>query len=361
MGIECPRRVGTLTVGRMRVLIVKISSLGDVIHTLPAVTDAVAANPNVKFDWLVEEGFAEVPAWHPAVDQVIPVALRRWRENRWQSWRSGEWSAFRKQLAAQSYDLVIDAQGLVKSACLSRLATGPVAGMDKTSAREPLASLFYRQRFPVAKGQHAVERTRQLFAQALGYPVPDDIGQYGMDRSRLAADATFPDEPYLVFLHGTTRDDKHWPEPYWRELASRIVESGYKVLLPWGNDVERQRAEYIAQGHDDVTVLPRLNLAGVAHAIMRAKGVVAVDTGLGHLTAALDVPAVSLYGPTSPELVGTYGRNQCHLEAKDVLNAGPINIIPEVFSPLTADLVLDVLPTLFAENGLVSEGEKSLS
>ena len=337
----------------MRVLIVKTSSLGDVIHTLPAVTDAVTANPEIQFDWLVEEGFAEVPGWHPAVDQVIPVALRRWRENRWQSWRSGEWAAFRKQLAARPYDLIIDAQGLVKSACLTRLAKGPVAGMDQASAREPLASLFYRQRLPVAKEQHAVERTRQLLAQALGYPVPDEIGQYGIDRSRLVAEVTLPSEPYLIFLHGTTRDDKHWPEPYWAALADQVVGLGYRVLLPWGNEIEQQRAERIATERDQVTVLPRLNLAAVACFIKQAKAVVAVDTGLGHLTAALDVPAVSLYGSTSPARVGTYGQHQQHLEAMhcNALDSADMDITPVIFAPLTPELVADSLRSLLAPGG----------
>lgn len=225
----------------MRVLLVKTSSLGDVIHTLPALTDAARAIPGIQFDWVVEEGFAEIPAWHPAVARVIPVAIRRWRKNLWQTLRNGEWRRFKQRLKEVDYDLVIDAQGLLKSAWLTRyVGKTPVAGLDRDSAREPLASRFYRRAYPVAWGQHAVERTRQLFAQALDYPLPESVGDYGLDREQLA-DAD-PGAPYLVFLHGTTWVTKHWPEAYWRELAERMCERGWSVRLPWGSAAERERA-----------------------------------------------------------------------------------------------------------------------
>ena len=147
-----------------RLLIVKTSSMGDVIHMLPAVTDMKRANPQLQIDWVVEEGFAHIPAWHPAVNKVIPVAVRRWRKNllaasTWQQVRK-----LRKQLRESSYDLVLDSQGLFKSAVVSSWAKKPVAGMDAQSAREGIASRFYRDRYPVARGQHAVPRNRQLAA-----------------------------------------------------------------------------------------------------------------------------------------------------------------------------------------------------
>ncbi|TKD40094.1 lipopolysaccharide heptosyltransferase I [Azotobacter chroococcum] len=293
----------------MRVLLIKTSSLGDVIHTLPALTDAARALPGIRFDWVVEEGFAEIPAWHPAVERVIPVAIRRWRRSLWQATTRGEWRRFRQSLG-DDYDLVIDAQGLLKSAWLTRFGGAPVAGLDRRSAREPLASLFYGLRHPVPWGQHAVERVRQLFAQALGYSVPATVGDYGLDRKRLAAPAA---APYLLFLHGTTWDSKHWPESYWRELAERMAGEGWAVRLPWGNAAEQARAERIAERLAAVEVLPRTNLAGIAGILAGASACVAVDTGLGHLAAALDVPTVSLYGPTDPRLTGAYGRHQRHL------------------------------------------------
>ncbi len=326
----------------LRVLVIKTSSLGDVVHTLPALTDAHRACPQLRFDWVVEEGFAEIPRWHPAVDEVIPVAIRRWRKSPWQTWRSGEWSGFKQRLGARRYDLVIDAQGLLKSAWLTRLVDAPVAGLDARSAREPLATRFYDRRYAVPVEQHALERVRQLFAQALDYPLPPSPADYGLDRSRLAGQ---PDEPYLLFLHGTTWPSKHWPEAFWRELAERTVAAGWRVRLPWGNQDERLRAERIADGLAGVMVLPRLNLTGVAAQIAGASACIAVDTGLGHLAAALGVPGVSLYGPTRPGRVGAYGPGQVHLCAEGP-NAGRGDRHKPCFENLTPDPVLDALATL---------------
>jgi len=326
----------------LRVLLIKTSSLGDVVHTLPALTDAARAMPGIQFDWVVEEGFAEIPAWHPAVARVIPLALRRWRKNLLQTLKSGEWRRFKARLGETRYDLVIDAQGLLKSAWLTRYVEAPVAGLDRFSAREPIASRFYDRRYGVAREQHALERTRQLFAQALGYPLPAGIGDYGLDRAQLAAAAA---QPYLLFLHGTTWASKHWPEAYWRELAERMSEQGWAIRLPWGNEVEKARAERIVAGLDNAALLPRLNLAGVAKVIAGASACVAVDTGLGHLAAALDVPTISLYGPTLPGRVGAYGRAQVHLCASGP-NAGLGDRHKPCFESLTAERVAGELQAL---------------
>ncbi|MCD5995003.1 lipopolysaccharide heptosyltransferase I [Pseudomonas sp. CDFA 602] len=295
----------------MRVLLIKTSSLGDVIHAMPALTDAARALPGIRFDWVVEEGFAEIPAWHPAVDTVIPVAIRRWRKNLWQTFRSGEWRLFKHRVREQRYDLVIDAQGLFKSAWLTRYVDAPVAGLDSESAREPVASRFYDQPHSVARDQHAVERLRQLFAKALDYPLPSGIGDYGLNKP-VTHDSTAT-APYVLFLHGTTWATKHWPELYWRQLAELMAARGLQVRLPWGNPAEKARAERIAEGLDNAQVLPKLNLAGVAGVLASAQACVAVDTGIGHLAAALDVPTISLFGPTNPGLTGAYGKSQVHL------------------------------------------------
>ncbi|SDJ29644.1 lipopolysaccharide heptosyltransferase I [Pseudomonas indica] len=326
----------------MRVLLIKTSSLGDVIHTLPALTDAARVIPGIQFDWVVEEGFAEIPAWHPAVARVIPVAIRRWRKNLWQTLRNGEWRRFKQRLREAKYDLVIDAQGLLKSAWLTRYVKAPVAGLDRESAREPLACRFYDRAYPVPREQHALERVRQLFAQALDYPLPDGIGDYGLDRTQLADPSA---QPYLLFLHGTTWPSKHWPEANWRQLAERMSELGWAIRLPWGNDTEKARAERIVAGLDKAAVLPRLNLAGVAKVIAGARACVAVDTGLGHLAAALDVPTLSLYGPTRPERVGAYGRSQVHLCASGP-NAGSGDRHKPCFDDLPAERVATELEAL---------------
>lgn len=294
----------------MRVLIVKTSSMGDVLHTLPALTDAQQAIPGIRFDWVVEEGFAQIPSWHAAVDRVIPVAIRRWRKAWFSAPVKAERKAFREAVQAEKYDAIIDAQGLVKSAALvTRLARGIKHGMDWQSAREPLASLFYNQRHSVPKQQHAVERTRKLFALSLGYSKPQSQGDYAIAQhflNHLNADAG----QYAVFLHATTRDDKHWPEANWRELIGLLAASGIRIKLPWGAPHEEARAKRLAEGFDYVEVLPRMSLEEVARVLAGAKFVVSVDTGLSHLTAALDRPNITLYGPTDPGLIGGYGMNQ---------------------------------------------------
>ena len=331
----------------MHVLIVKTSSLGDVIHTLPAITDATRAIPGIKFDWVVEESFSEIPSWHPAVDKIIPVAIRRWRKNILETWRNGEWANFRKDLKARKYDLVIDAQGLLKSALLTRGLNTPVYGLDKNSVREPLASKFYSNPVDIAKGQHAVERVRQLFAKALGYPCPQEKGHFQLSADEFTDKKGLrPKKPYLVFIHGTTWVDKHWPDTFWCQLAKNATDAGYTVCLPWGNDKEHERAKLIAGDNPNIQVLPRMPLKGVASIIAGAEKVVAVDTGLGHLTAALEIPAVSLYGPTSPILVGAYGEQQQHLTLDDCSISSDEDIPdvhPAIFAPMTPDLVWEKL------------------
>ena len=193
--------------------------MGDVIHTLPALTDAQKAIPNIQFDWVVEEAFAEIPRWHSAVNRVIPVAIRRWRNNllNRQTWL--EWQAYLKALRAEEYDAVIDAQGLIKSAVLvTKQALGTKYGYDKHSAREGLSSWFYDKTFSISYQQHAVERIRKLFAEALGYALPQTIGDYGIAPH-------FVKQPqnstaYMVAIHATTRADKHWKEAYWEEFGN---------------------------------------------------------------------------------------------------------------------------------------------
>ncbi|XBS69933.1 lipopolysaccharide heptosyltransferase RfaC [Acerihabitans sp. KWT182] len=300
----------------MRVLIVKTSSMGDILHTLPALTDAMQAIPGIRFDWAVEENFAQIPSWHPAVEHVIPVAIRRWRKNWFGTVARQERCDFKKYLRGQQYDLVIDAQGLIKSAALvTRIARGEKHGLDCKSAREPFASWFYNRRHAIARHQHAVERVRQLFAVSLGYPVPPGKGDYA-----IAAHFSLPpgqsiEAPYLVFLHATTRAEKHWPEAHWRELIALMASRGLVIKLPWGSEPEFQRAVRLSENFTFVEVLPRLTLSEVAQVLAGARAVVSVDTGLSHLTAALDRPNIVLYGPTDPKLIGSYGKNQIFVTA----------------------------------------------
>ncbi|MBL2640532.1 lipopolysaccharide heptosyltransferase I, partial [Klebsiella pneumoniae] len=196
-------------------------------------------------------------------------------------------------------------------------------GMDWQTAREPLASLFYNRRHHIAKQQHAVERTRELFAKSLGYAKPQTQGDYAIARHFLQHEASAA-APYLVFLHATTRDDKHWPETRWQELLDLLADSGVHIKLPWGAPHEEARAKRLAEGREYVEVLPRMSLEQVAQVLAGARAVVSVDTGLSHLTAALDKPNFTLYGPTDPGLIGGYGKNQHIVRPENSASTGDI-------------------------------------
>ena len=297
----------------MKVCVIKTSSMGDVIHTLPALTDAQRAIPHLSIDWVVEENFAEIPRWHSAVNQIIPISLRRWRKSPFSAQTKNEWKSYRTLLQAENYDAVIDAQGLIKSALFAiRFAQGVKHGYDRQSIREPLASFFYDKKYAVSYQQHAVERVRQLFAQSLGYSLPRSQGDYAI----AAHFSSEPDTtPYALFIHGTTREDKCWPESEWQKLIEKMRAVPLEIRLPWGNEKEKARAERLARGREYVRVLPRLSLTELASQIAASNAVLSVDTGLAHLTAALSKPNITLYGATDPKLVGTYGKHQWHLNA----------------------------------------------
>ncbi len=334
----------------MRVLIIKTTSLGDIIHTLPALTDAVQAIPGIEFDWVVEESFQNVTRWHAAVKNIFPVALRRWRKNKIKNFLNGEILSRLMAIRKHKYDYIIDAQGLFKSAGLAFIARGKRAGFNQSSAREGLASFLYQKHAEASWKEHAVQRTRMLFAQILNYPMPSELPDYGIEVSRLPA--FHHPKPYYVFLHGTTWDNKHWPEPYWISLAKQLATTDASLLLLWGNEVERTRAERIAASVPNAEVLPKMSLEAVGGVLAFAKGIVSVDTGLGHLAAALAVPTVALYGPTDPKRSGTCGRNQVHLAAqfacspclsRDCTFQGDKSIDPPCFSVVTPDLVWQTL------------------
>ncbi len=295
----------------MRILIVKTSSMGDVIHTLPAISDARQADPSLRIDWVVEEAFREIPAWHPGVARVIPVAIRRWRRQIRRALADRELGRFRRQLRSEHYDYVIDAQGLVKSGIISRMARGLAVGLSRETIKEPLATVFYNKTYPIAREQHAVQRVRELVARTLGYPLRGTGPDYGLDPERLTAvDDRDEDRPTLVFLHGTSWPNKLWPRPYWRKLTELALAAGYRVTLPWGSEAEHEQALSIADSLPGAQVPDRQSLTGLAAHLGRARGAVAVDTGLGHLAAAVGTPTVSLYGPTDPRYAGTLGPNQ---------------------------------------------------
>jgi heptosyltransferase-1 len=298
-----------------RLLFVKTSSLGDVVHNCPAVSDAARAWPDAAIDWVVEDAFAEVAAMHARVRRVIPVAVRRWRGALWRARTWREIGAFRRTLRAERYDRVIDTQGLLKSALIARAAHGERHGMDAASAREPLAARFYDVRHAVPAGQHAVERNRQLTAAALG-AAPAAGCDYGL-RAEGAPPLELPG-PYAVLLTMTSRADKLWPEAQWADLGQRLAAQGVRAVLPWGSAEEKARAERIASKVRDAVVPPRMSVAQLARLLRGAKSVAGVDTGLTHLAAALDVPAVGIYLSTQAQLTGLHaGARVRNLAAAD--------------------------------------------
>ena len=214
----------------------------------------------------------------------------------------------------EHYDLVIDAQGLIKSGIISRISRGLTVGLSNHTIREPLATLFYNVVYTVPWQQHAVERVRDLFSRTFNYSLEHKSCDYGIDVSRFME--TDPvKENTIVFFHGTTWDSKKWPVQYWQKLA-RIAEShGMKIKLSWGNQEELARAQKIASSAANVEILNDMSLTDIAITLVRSRAVVAVDTGLAHLAAALGVPVVSIYGSSDPELTGTYGRGQLHLKS----------------------------------------------
>ncbi len=300
----------------VKVLIVKTSSLGDVIHTLPAVTDAAASMPGIQFDWVVEEGFAEISDCHPAVNRVIPIALRCWRKGWKAAFSSGEIQAFLQALRLECYDLIIDAQGLMfKSALVAMLAKGSRAGYDRRSARDPWVASTYKYRYSISREQHAIARVRQLFAQALNYTLPETAPEYGLSGIQIGG-GQVANRPYSVFLHGTTWPSKHWPECYWAELITLATQQGLNVHLPWGGSEERARAERLAADNPAVQILPQMNLTTLMQELRGAVGVIGLDSGLSHLAAALAVPGVTIYGATRTDLTGVIGLSHQNLLAE---------------------------------------------
>ena len=288
----------------MRVLLVKLSSLGDVLHNLPVVSDLARAYPDVEIDWVTEAPYVGLVGLHPNVRRVIPTHLRELKKH-W--WSPTAWAAFladKAQLSGKSYDTILDTQGLVKSLLIARWADGSIAGFARATAREPLAARFYDQQIAVPRELHAVERNRRLAAGVFGYTLTDPV-DYGLQLSALTN--TAPPSPYVVFLHATSRTDKMWPSPNWVALGRRLHERGIRVVLPWGNSIERLASERLASAIPAAILPPAMTLVEAAALLSRASAVIGVDTGLAHLSVALARPTVGLYLTTSPTLTGLYG------------------------------------------------------
>jgi len=291
------------------ILFIKTSSLGDVIHQMPAVNQARQHFPDAHVSWAVEEAFAPLVALHPAVNEVIPVASRRWR-------REGPNVSTRRDvrrtislLRARPYDAIVDTQGLARSGLIARFARGPRHGYDRASVRERLATLFYDVQHGVPRDRHAVARNLALTALALGY-VPDGPIDYGLDRKEIA-DAVV--SPYAIAFHATAQERKLWPEPNWVELGKLLAARTPRLLFPWGDEAERARGEHIVAELPHGRVPDRRPLDAMARLVAGASFVVGVDTGLVHLAAALGVPLTAIFTGSEPGLTGPVGTGKIEI------------------------------------------------
>jgi heptosyltransferase-1 len=308
-----------------RILLVKTSSLGDVVHNLPVIQDIHGAMANAAIDWVVESAYESIPSLHPRVRNVIPCDLRRWRRSWFRRTTRDEWHAFLRRLRTERYDCIIDTQGLLKSAIIARAAIGRRVGLDWKSSREPLRP-FYDRVVEIPWTMHAVERNRRLAAAALGY-MPHGEPVYGI-QARPSSEAWLPDGPYALFLHGSSDTRKLWSPACWIELGAALVTRGFTVLLPWGNDIEHEMARRIASALPSACIAPRRTVGELAAVIAGAHVAVGVDTGLTHLAAALGVPSIGIYGATDPAATGIQARGTAS-------NVGMLGQFPSVLQVLS--------------------------
>ncbi len=308
-----------------RILIVKTSSMGDVVHALPALTDLRAFVPSAQIDWVVEAPFASIVQMHPGVNGVIASNLRSWRKSPFAPKVRHAFSAFKTALQQTDYDAIVDLQGLVKSAAIAFTARGVRHGFDRNSIREPLASFSYSKTHAVSKQSHAVDRNRALLAAACGYAVPERRS-YGL---------TFAAQKrrLVVCCHATSKDDKLWPEAYWREVIAALETQNVEVGLPWGSAEEEARAARLAAGFANARVWPRDPFPVLTRDLSSAACVIGVDTGVLHLAAAAGTPVLGLYIATDPRLSGAWAG------AAPVVNLGGIGRMPTV-----TDVLREITP-----------------
>jgi heptosyltransferase I len=286
----------------VRLLIVKTSSMGDVVHALPVISDVLRQHPDAQIDWLVEAPFAAIPQMHPGVRRVLTMSWRKWRH---QLFSGATWRAMghlRGELRNGGYDGVLDLQGLLKSALWARQAGVPVLGYDAASAREPAAAWFYKHTVAVARELQAVQRCRLLAAAHLGYTVsghPD----FGL---RAPAPTWTPRAAYAVLIPNASRPEKLWPERHWAAVGRRLLEKGWMPVVLWGRNEEQTLAERIAASCEG-DVPPFLRVGEMAAVLAGANQVVGLDTGFTHLAAALGRPTLGIYCDHDPGLAGITG------------------------------------------------------
>ena len=301
----------------MRVLIIKLTSMGDLMHALPALTDAAKQIPNIEFDWVVDENFSEVPLWHPKVKSVITTNHRSWKKNIFSTSLINELKSIKSTLNNTNYDAVIDMQNNLKSAAVSFLVKDSVHGLDKDSAREYPSHLAYKFKYKVSKENHAITRQRQLLALSLNYEFDTKEIDYGIQNDNFERPNLELPNKYLFLVHNASWPTKMWSISRWQELIQLINGEGYMAILPSGSKEEFKRAQEIASISTDALAIPAQSLNRTAYIIENAAGCICSDTGLAHLSALLGKPSVTLYSVTDEKLIGTRGNNQTHIISSD--------------------------------------------
>lgn len=303
----------------MKILLVKLSSLGDVVHAMPVVQDIRAALPDARIDWVVEKSFASLLSLSPGLGRVIPCKIRRWSKAPLAAETRREWSVFKANLQVESYDAVLDLQGLTKSALVARLARLSPGGKRYALANQTEGSGYEAPTRWVADVSvrmqphiHAVQRSRELAARALGYKIttaPDfglnkPVAQTGRAQTAIEKVARKITSDKIAFVHGTSRADKEWPLAHWVELGQRLISTGFDILLPHGSSKEMATSQAIADALNakatngqagPAHVLPVLELAVLTKTLGDCAAVIGVDSGLSHIAVALDVPHVQIY------------------------------------------------------------------
>lgn len=298
----------------LNILLVKTSSMGDLVHNCPMVTDILAHYPDAHIDWVAEEAYVPIPSLHPGVRRVIPIAWRRWRKNLLAAATWREMGEFRRQLQATPYDFIIDTQGLLKSVAVARLARlapgGRVVGGDRSSIKEPLAARFYDLGLPIAWSRHVVDRCRAVAAGALGYSLKTPP-HYNISATPLDAPWLPHETPYAVLMHAASRPPKLWPEADWIAIGEQLAGHGIRAVFPWGSVEERQRSERLAQALPGAVVPPLMDLGVAARFLAGAAVVVGLDTGFTHFAAALGRPTIGIFCDSDGEQAAVFGDAYC--------------------------------------------------
>jgi heptosyltransferase-1 len=305
----------------VRILIIKTSSLGDIVHCLPVINDIKYFVPESSIDWLVEECFADVPRLHPGVDSVITISLRTWKKN---LRKKSTWIGLYKSIKAireNHYDIIIDFQGLLKSAFFTLFTRGDIHGFDKTSIREGAASYFYKFTHTVSKQIHAVVRNRELASKCFQYELLDQSAHFGLEIHNI--NNFNLSERYVVLIHGSSKKSKQWPKEHWLKVIQFFNGLGLRVLLPWGNLEEYHFSKALRKASTNSLVLPKMNISDLANVISGAKCIIGVDSGLTHLGNAVGIPTIGLYMDSNPYLTGVYP----NIKVPSV-NRGEIGVTP---------------------------------